>query len=295
MLGDLNDIMRKIWEYILLYIFPQPRTPLILTASPITIFEALPSTTPSPPLPPITTITNSDIYDTYRFQGTPSRFRILVIGRADCGKTTLLQRVCNTTEDPCIYDDKSKDLLEPTLARGVHDINRPFAFKSNPRLIFHDSPDIEAGDEMQLQEVLSFLEERTKATDVNDQVHAIWFCIVLNNCRPLFPKELEFFRQKRAGNVPTIVIFTGFDDLITQIYDIDLTEHENRRIAELHVEEHFRRPLQACISPPCADVCFDDKDGFHQDQVNILIEKTTSSLDDIALKSLLISAQNSDS
>ena len=34
-----------------------------------------------------------------------TRFRILVIGRANAGKTTLLQRVCNTTEDPCIYDD----------------------------------------------------------------------------------------------------------------------------------------------------------------------------------------------
>ena len=35
-----------------------------------------------------------------------TRFRILVIGRANAGKTTLLQRVCNTTEDPCIYYDK---------------------------------------------------------------------------------------------------------------------------------------------------------------------------------------------
>ena len=28
-----------------------------------------------------------------------------MIGQANAGKTTLLQRVCNTTEDPCIYDD----------------------------------------------------------------------------------------------------------------------------------------------------------------------------------------------
>ena len=38
-------------------------------------------------------------------------FRILVIGRANAGKTTLLQRVCNTTEDPCIYDENNKDLV----------------------------------------------------------------------------------------------------------------------------------------------------------------------------------------
>ena len=40
-----------------------------------------------------------------------TRFRILVIGRANAGKTTLLQRVCNTTEDPCIYDENNKNLV----------------------------------------------------------------------------------------------------------------------------------------------------------------------------------------
>ena len=34
-----------------------------------------------------------------------SHFRILVIGRANAGKTTLLKRVCNTLEDPRIYNE----------------------------------------------------------------------------------------------------------------------------------------------------------------------------------------------
>ena len=34
-----------------------------------------------------------------------AHFRILIIGRANAGKTTLLKRVCNTTEDPRIYDE----------------------------------------------------------------------------------------------------------------------------------------------------------------------------------------------
>ena len=36
------------------------------------------------------------------------RFRILVVGRSNAGKTTLLQRVCNTTELPEIYNSKGK-------------------------------------------------------------------------------------------------------------------------------------------------------------------------------------------
>ena len=32
------------------------------------------------------------------------RFRILIMGRANAGKTTILQRVCKTTEAPEVFD-----------------------------------------------------------------------------------------------------------------------------------------------------------------------------------------------
>lgn len=32
------------------------------------------------------------------------RFRILIIGKANAGKTTILRKVCHTTDDPEIYD-----------------------------------------------------------------------------------------------------------------------------------------------------------------------------------------------
>jgi GTPase SAR1 family protein len=34
---------------------------------------------------------------------TEIKFRVLVIGRANAGKTSILQRVCDTTESPVIY------------------------------------------------------------------------------------------------------------------------------------------------------------------------------------------------
>ena len=60
-------------------------------------------------LPRPTTTMTSDT-DPYDLRAKYTHFRILVIGRANAGKTTLLQRVCNTTEDPCIYDD-NKNLV----------------------------------------------------------------------------------------------------------------------------------------------------------------------------------------
>ena len=35
-----------------------------------------------------------------------ARFRVLIIGRANAGKTTILQRVCNTTEKPKFFNQK---------------------------------------------------------------------------------------------------------------------------------------------------------------------------------------------
>ncbi len=39
----------------------------------------------------------------YRNQPPNIQFRVLIIGRANAGKTTLLQRVCDTTESPLVY------------------------------------------------------------------------------------------------------------------------------------------------------------------------------------------------
>ena len=47
-------------------------------------------------------MSDKDLYD---LRAKYTHFRILVIGRANAGKTTLLKRVCNTTKDPCIYND----------------------------------------------------------------------------------------------------------------------------------------------------------------------------------------------
>ena len=55
-------------------------------------------------------MSDPDLHAAYDLRAKYTRFRILVIGRANAGKTTLLQRVCNTTEDPCIYDENNKNM-----------------------------------------------------------------------------------------------------------------------------------------------------------------------------------------
>ena len=59
-----------------------------------------------------------------------THFRILVIGRANAGKTTLIKRVCNTTEEPCIYNEKNHNLVSYLLG-GLLYSYRPSITSSN--------------------------------------------------------------------------------------------------------------------------------------------------------------------
>jgi len=113
--------------------------------------------------------------------------------------------------------------------------------------------------------------------------------------------------------VPVIAIFTKFDDLINQVYDMDLEEEENREAALQALENKFRKLLDEYNYPPRAYVHFEgmfclisaqsvdlkarlrigihDDKGNHQDQVKKLIENTASSLDTPALRMLFVSLQ----
>jgi len=59
-----------------------------------------------------------------------------------------------------------------------------------------------------------------------------------------------------------IAIFTKFDDLITQVYDMDLDDDENRKAAEQALEEGFRVPLFEFADPPKASVCLECMSEF---------------------------------
>ena len=47
-------------------------------------------------------------------------------------------------------------------------------FESNPRFIFHDSRGFEAGGAHELKLVQKFIEQRSGAKKVVEQLHAIW-------------------------------------------------------------------------------------------------------------------------
>ncbi|KAJ7692047.1 hypothetical protein B0H17DRAFT_546112 [Mycena rosella] len=76
------------------------------------------------------------------------QFRVLIAGRANAGKTSILQRVCETTESPEIYRTKvvdgeetreKIDHLGPTSERGQHTISDELIF-ANHRVMYSTTP-----------------------------------------------------------------------------------------------------------------------------------------------------------
>ncbi|KAF8800667.1 hypothetical protein BYT27DRAFT_7148549 [Phlegmacium glaucopus] len=241
-----------------------------------------------PPVDPASSVTITP-EEAEKLRDKYSHFRILVIGRANAGKTTLLKRVCNTKDDP-VYED-----INPTEKRGEHDVRRAFTFRSNPRFIFHDSRGFEAGSKEELEDVLSFIHEKAKSNEVMDQIHVIWFCFDPDVARPLLELEFKFFDKQRPGNVPVVAIFTKFDIVKTKVCDIWKDDEENLEVALATLKKDFEEPLRGYKYPPRAYVRFEsiqeEDRGNHQEQVGELINQTTASIDDLALKMLFVTVQ----
>jgi predicted GTPase len=46
-----------------------------------------------------------------KLQEKCKKFRILIIGRANAGKSTILKRICDTTEEPEILDSEGNKVM----------------------------------------------------------------------------------------------------------------------------------------------------------------------------------------
>ncbi|KAI6137562.1 hypothetical protein BKA82DRAFT_4286874 [Pisolithus tinctorius] len=236
------------------------------------------------------------------------RFRILVMGRANAGKTTILQRVCSSTENPEIFDGKGNkiegDVVQGTLKRGVHKIEHELVFRSNLGLVFHDSGGFEAGSTRQFDEMSKFVVYHGATTRVNERIHAIWFCIPMTDYhRTVTAAEQKFFNECDTGHVPVIVLLTKVDALylpaLRGLLDEGLAIAEAKeRAAEKQGEllekwlDHIKQELGKCQFPPKGYVSLQK---MHQESADCsaLMQCTANVLNEEGLQRLLISTQQS--
>ncbi|KAG1882441.1 hypothetical protein F4604DRAFT_1953459 [Suillus subluteus] len=173
------------------------------------------------------------------------RFRILIIGRANAGKTTILQRVCKTRENPEIYNSAGEKIdstvLMASRERGVHDIENEMVFRNNPGFIFHDSRGFEAGGQPEFDKVQAFIASRSKEKRLKDRIHVIWYCIPMDeDGRSFTEAEVKFFSQCDTGSIPVIVLFTKFDALYDDEFAGLISRGVSRKDAKALVPQHAK-------------------------------------------------------
>ncbi|KAJ7235232.1 GTP-binding protein [Mycena rebaudengoi] len=229
-------------------------------------------------------------------------FRVLIIGRANAGKTTLLKRVCDSVEDPEIFGPSGEkidvSIVEGSVDRGLHDIENQLVFKSNPQFIFHDSRGFESGSIAETERVKAFITQRAVTTELSKQLHTIWYCLPTNTNRPLLEADEQFFNTNITGKVPVIAIFTMFDGLISEAFTQLKGDGHSRKDAKNKQAErayemlntHFIEPLMSTRFRPSDHVRLDDMRA-EDSSCNDLMEKTAKALNDNTLRLLFVSVQ----
>ncbi|KAJ6597756.1 hypothetical protein DFH09DRAFT_1071726 [Mycena vulgaris] len=163
------------------------------------------------------------------------RFRVLILGRANAGKTTILERIAGASVSKAKVWREGQllpaQIIKGQSDRGLHNVNDEIHFPSRPGFVFHDSRGVESGSAEELDTLRQFVESRSSASNTHEQLHAIWYelhfqpikleiseaflrmCIPLDESRELFEGERAPFRWPR-GAAPLVVIFTKRDGAV---------------------------------------------------------------------------------
>ncbi|KAI6028889.1 GTP-binding protein [Pisolithus orientalis] len=230
------------------------------------------------------------------------RFCIFVMGRANAGKTTILQRLCNSMDQPEIFDGNGRK-------HGDHRIEYELAFKSDPHYVFHDSCGFEAGSEEQFN-MKKFVIDHANMPKLEKWIHAIWFCILLSEGhRMITIAERNFFDECDTGHVPVIVLLMkagtleveaiqemeeqqlGVNEEIAAIEQRMLDENlvkVKRWLNELRFPPHDFLPLRG----KCSTIAMIWMQQEGADCIDLL-KCTVNALKEESLQMLLISTQQS--
>ncbi|KAH9054680.1 hypothetical protein EDB87DRAFT_1834670 [Lactarius vividus] len=234
------------------------------------------------------TFSNNDIRQ-HRRQIPEVQFRVLIIGRANAGKTSILQRICETTESPVIYQGGEEVRLDPSMNRGEHTIDDELVFSNNRGYVFHDSRGIESGGTEELDILQDFIRRKCSEKRLRDRLHAIWYCVPMDNQRPEL--DLRFLKDICPdGNVPVVVVFTKYDqfqrNVQIHVEDFGSPDDNVSDVAEKRFEEYYLRALDNGVR-------FVRLEKMHKQNMGCdwLIEMTAAALNDDIVRLMLLAVQ----
>ncbi|KAH9011199.1 hypothetical protein EDB84DRAFT_1279257 [Lactarius hengduanensis] len=178
-----------------------------------------------------------------------TQLRVLIIGRHNAGKTSILQRICDTTDSPIIYrggEEVRGPIFFSWSQRGEHNIDDELVFSNHTGYVFHDSRGIESGGREELRILQEFIRRKCGERRLADRLHAIWYCVPMDNQRPQL--DLRFFKDICPDqNVPVIAVFTKYDqfrrNIKINVEDFGSPDDDISQVTEEHFQEYYLRPL----------------------------------------------------
>ncbi|KDQ14924.1 hypothetical protein BOTBODRAFT_32287 [Botryobasidium botryosum FD-172 SS1] len=219
----------------------------------------------------------------------PDEFRVLIIGRANAGKTTILRAVCGAEGNPDVYNQNGRKIkpgvgnkarsafrsirarllcgapesllapnpqaqladaiLSPTSLRGEHNVEYSLRFPSSPGFVFHDSRGFESGAVEELELVREFIRKKATLGSVKKQLHAIWYCFSTDSNRFMTAADKEFFNTIDTGTVPVIAIFTKFDARDASAFSVLSEQGVPFAEAQRRAPEHARAQFNQDLLP----------------------------------------------
>ncbi|KAJ7709150.1 hypothetical protein B0H16DRAFT_1703913 [Mycena metata] len=145
------------------------------------------------------------------------KFRVLILGRANAGKTTILERIAGAAVSEAEVwrggERSPASMIKGQSDRGFHNVEDELRFPSRPGFVFHDSRGIESGSAEELETLRKFVEIRSSTNSIHEQLHAIWMCVPLDESRELFQGERAPLSWSKEV-APLVVIFTKHDGAV---------------------------------------------------------------------------------
>ncbi|KAG2105519.1 uncharacterized protein F5147DRAFT_775294 [Suillus discolor] len=172
------------------------------------------------------------------------RFRILVIGKTEVGKSSVINHTFGV-ENAITSDDKP----------GEVSIDHEFISPQNDKFVLHDSKGFEPRDEDNLKIVEDFIDRWRNMPTPEHQLHAIWLCFEIPRAggRLLETGMEEFLTLKNSGklgNVPVIVVLTKYDMIIGRI-ERNLDETYANELNDKAIKEVIKNKAEAELQNTC--------------------------------------------
>ncbi|KAE9400639.1 hypothetical protein BT96DRAFT_818949 [Gymnopus androsaceus JB14] len=191
----------------------------------------------------------------------------------------------------CLILHLQSQVLLTICQRGMSMIDYEITFPSNPFFVFHDSRGVESGPDSDLGEstvhrIWSFIENRRGRPRLRDQLHAIWFCMPMDNVRvPSNSFELAFF-EKSTGGVPVIAVLTKYEAFVERVKD-KLGREPRKKELLIYAERDIMSPMRTTVHPPAGYV----QTHHHGDGCALLSQKTQREIKDDTLATIFATAQ----